>query len=1110
MLRGFHKTTKLGMIFIVCVLMLITLVSSMEWDNVKTYDEEKREYTITNRLGLGSDIAKIRLDSPLNVKVVRGKDRKVAEMTFETFEAYTNVFNDMEFYDLNKDWEELDREFTYKYRTLDGYRNVPYVIGENCVLDLGSKNGSEICEDIIEYEKVPIYSWNELDKEVGLPKGEIKIGIFTDVQPGDSVEWVGKYFGERADAWATWNETFEVNLKAVWNHEEASGELKDVWGGHNGTATGSPLYEQTGINNYCIDYELDDPDYFTIPDHADLDSGDITISVWVKPESNGTTHRRIFASGDQDSSGAYSIYETSANVFTARAEDDSGGKIFATGTKLITAGKWYHVVTVFDTTAKTIKLYVNGSLEATSSVAGDTLSLTLAEDKFIGRDGTVGIQGYDGFIDEVMLWQDVKDLSFVVSLYDSGAGTFYGAIPPPPSGEFNTELLTPADSALSLNTSYNFSVRQNASGMWNNTNVTLYVWDSPTNVLMQNTTSLSGNGSVMASWTNNGFTDGKYNWSAYGCVENQSGFGNCSWSYLGNRSFEVDTTSPAITINKPTTSQDFVYVNYTETINFSITDENFDDSIYEYSGTNYSSGNEEEETTFNLSSGVQEVIVWANDTVGNENSAKKSWSYKVFRNSETYDSSVTEGYYAYFEINVTINSTEFPFVTGKLNYNNTDYSATKTSYGNNHIFSKNLTVPAVDTSTNVSFKWVFSLSNATGTYYVNATTYNQSVSVINASILGSPYTTNFINFTIYDQETLEQVDSTFAITLNYGVTSLVKSLSYENSDINQNLSSYSFGFDPAWGTFLIEGTIEYSSPGYGTTLYTIPEQFITNTTTSFDLHLLNSSDSTSFIIYVRDSTYADVQGAVVYVQRYYAGTDTWTTTEILTTNDDGKCIGHFVSEEANYRFLVYENGILKLTSTPTKIFCETSPCTVTLTLPGSSELIQYGNISGLVFSFDYSKTTNQFTYTYSDSNSSAAGGRLLIIKSNFGNATEITICDNTSAAISGVLICDISSQKNGTFYGFAYNIRETSRLVGTEIATKVKDIVTNIGLSGIIWAVFLLIGIIMVGLFKPIIAIIFTIFSLIVISVLGIVALPWTSVIAIMMVGIILLWEMKS
>ena len=63
---------------IFAIVFLIPLASGLEFDNVKSYDIEKKEITVTNLFGFGKEIAKIKLNTPLDFKVALGY-RKVAE-----------------------------------------------------------------------------------------------------------------------------------------------------------------------------------------------------------------------------------------------------------------------------------------------------------------------------------------------------------------------------------------------------------------------------------------------------------------------------------------------------------------------------------------------------------------------------------------------------------------------------------------------------------------------------------------------------------------------------------------------------------------------------------------------------------------------------------------------------------------------------------------------------------------------------------------------------------------------------------------------------------------------------------------------------------------------
>jgi len=601
--------------------------------------------------------------------------------------------------------------------------------------------------------------------------------------------------------------------------------------------------------------------------------------------------------------------------------------------------------------------------------------------------------------------------------------------------------------------------------------------------------------------------DGLHNWS-------------CSASntldletITSNRTLTIDTISPTINIVYPPIAVSDNYIsenNKTIYLNWTTSDTNLDTCWYYNNSANVTitCG---DNATFYLPYGTYTHIVYANDSVNHVSSSSVTteYGYKLLRNAETYTVNTTENTIENFTMNVSYDTSSYNILTANLFYNGTNYPTTGTTYDGSIKFTKILTIPPQNVSQNVSFNWIFGLTNASGTIFFNSTTNQQYVNPINASVLGNPYTTNFINFSIYDEATLEQLNSTFSITIDYGISSFIRTISYSNS--TYLIDSHSFGFSPIFGTFLVKGTAEYTSPGYITRLYTLPSQSITNVTTNISLYLLNSSDSTSFVVKVRDSSYASVVDAVVYIQRYYPGTDTWTTTEILTTNSEGKGIGHFVTEDVNYRFLVYTSGNLVLTSSSTKIFCEASPCTVTLTIPGDTVYVQYKNLSELEYSLSYSKTTETFTYSYIDSNISAEGGRLKVIKSSFGNYTIENICDTSSSSTTAVLTCDISSFSNGTYYAYGYNNRSSTQyLVNTIAIQKTRNIVSGIGLDGILWTFFLLLGIVMVGLYKPPVAIVFTIAGVVFVKVLGLASIPITAVIAVIVIGGFLLWGMRQ
>lgn len=457
-------------------------------------------------------------------------------------------------------------------------------------------------------------------------------------------------------------------------------------------------------------------------------------------------------------------------------------------------------------------------------------------------------------------------------------------------------------------------------------------------------------------------------------------------------------------------------------------------------------------------------------------------------------------------------------VSANLIYNGTSYVAdVSTISATQYSLTKEIDLPLITNNTatqNMDFKFNFAyLSGATLTTG-NTTTYTHRVDQVNASLLTvGGYTIPFINFTAYDQNTLAQINATLSGTFDFGLNNTGKKFAYSHT--SEDFTNYTFAFSPSNKSFLASGSFEFGKGNYEVQGYNLLEQRLYNLSdgfTNIPIYMLESGNSTTFTILVRDSTLTPVEGANVKVQRYYPATGTYLTVESVNTNADGKALGHFIVEDVTYRFLVYVGGILKLTSTPTQIICETTPCTITLTLPSASggDVVPIGNISSFSSSLHYDKVSQTFTYTYVDLADDTLGGRLHVRR--LANSGDIVVCSNNDTASASVITCDTSLQTNGTYVATAWLHRTSSggRVVDLLMIQKARDIVGTLGNDGILISVFLFMGIIMLGLAKPIIGLVFGLFGIIAIWMLGLLELPMLSLFSIVAIAIILAWEMRK
>ena len=165
----------------------------------------------------------------------------------------------------------------------------------------------------------------------------------------------------------------------------------DSQGSNNGTSSAIKL--GTGA------YEFDGTDDFV---NLGTDSGlnllnGGTVAMWVNTDN--ITDRRFAGKG---SNGAWELLsETTDNKVKFRVNDGSVKNVI--GTTALSDGTWYHIAGVYDKSAGEIRLYVNGTLENTTTGVGQIATINTAT--YLGRNE--GGNYYDGKIDDVGIWDRV-------------------------------------------------------------------------------------------------------------------------------------------------------------------------------------------------------------------------------------------------------------------------------------------------------------------------------------------------------------------------------------------------------------------------------------------------------------------------------------------------------------------------------------------------------------------------------------------------------------------------------------------------------------------------------------------------------------------------------
>ena len=399
-------------LFLMLGLFLISFANAAEFDNIGQYNKETKTMTIKNSIlgipffDLGT-VAEVRLDTPLDYHVAPGY-QKVAQFTITQYEDYSNVLKELELFDKKGGMDKFTRDFDYKYLTyenliIDEYESV--IIGK-------TKNGTDIYDMIISgnhTEKTE--KWVKLGPSDFKKNDIITIGIFTNVEKGDIIEWIPNIMGVRIDVWAVWTADLNVGIVSYYKLDESSGIVIDSLGTNNGTNNGATPNVPGKINTaYDLDGVGSGNNHIDLGDDLIPATANFTINLWAKT-SDTSIEQRVFQQYTSGTDGrmTVSIYNGGTSQF------QFNGGVTLAGTDL-TDNDW-HMITVRRAT-NNFTLWEDGVQVDT----GDSV-----QNIQIGTNSFIGVNDFhiNTSADEVSVWNRSLLDSEIVQLDNEGMGMTY-------------------------------------------------------------------------------------------------------------------------------------------------------------------------------------------------------------------------------------------------------------------------------------------------------------------------------------------------------------------------------------------------------------------------------------------------------------------------------------------------------------------------------------------------------------------------------------------------------------------------------------------------------------------------------------------------------------
>ena len=503
------------LVFMCLALLLVGTVSAFEFDNIKQYDEETQIITIKNSiLGISfldlDTVATIQLTTPLNNKVHRGYG-KVAEFIINTNEDYLEALKEVELFDRTDGDKEFYRDYDYKVKgyediKVDDYKNV--IVGYEI-------NGTAIIENqVVGSHLETREKWITLSSLDFKENDKLTIGIFTDVQKGDRVEWIPNFFGVRIDEWAAWTEAMNVDLLHYYDLEEGAGTLviDKVAGARNGTTRTDSYWTGGRVGGGLRGLT-----------HGTFNISSIDASISVNTICFWANDTDIAA--DHDKTIMTTVSDT--NAFIQQSGDTYWWTMSAVSWKPTiptenSVNQWRHFCLVVNSTGQ--YLYINGTYKGNSGLSNPTYSETSLH---FGDNPTYGPQYMNGAFDEIGIWNRTLTQSEITDLYNGGAGITFGEVV-----SLDVSLDSPANSTSFNNASIDFNFALTPTSGYNTTNATLEIYYENGSIWATNNTVI-GNGSIINSTkTISGWVGGTYYWNVRGCTEDEltGAFEECSYA----------------------------------------------------------------------------------------------------------------------------------------------------------------------------------------------------------------------------------------------------------------------------------------------------------------------------------------------------------------------------------------------------------------------------------------------------------------------------------------------------------------------------------------------------------------------------------------------------
>lgn len=208
-------------------------------------------------------------------------------------------------------------------------------------------------------------------------------------------------------------------LISYWSLDESGGVRSDRHG-TNDLTDNNTVGSVTGIISSAAHCQAANSEWLSVTDNATFTLTEVSLSAWVRLTSLPSYVASIVAKYGSAGAREYQIvYDNTLNRFRFVVSADGTVTAAATASTVVATGQWYHIIAWAD--GSSINIEVNG---VSATVAGSGIH-NGAGDFALCRPGSLPSNYFDGYVDEVGLWERLLTAEERTWLYNSGAGRSY-------------------------------------------------------------------------------------------------------------------------------------------------------------------------------------------------------------------------------------------------------------------------------------------------------------------------------------------------------------------------------------------------------------------------------------------------------------------------------------------------------------------------------------------------------------------------------------------------------------------------------------------------------------------------------------------------------------